>query len=78
MNHIRPIMLIVALMVSSVGAIAQNLHKLPADKSIARGTLKNGTEYFVVANKSVKGMADFALVQRTGKATDPAAEEPKR
>ena len=77
MNHIRPIMLIVALMVSSVGAIAQNLHKLPADKSIARGTLKNGTEYFVVANKSVKGMADFALVQRTGKATDPAAEESK-
>ena len=50
---------------------AQQLHKLPSEKAITRGALKNGTEYFVVTNKSVKGMADFALVQRTGKATDP-------
>ena len=68
-NNIRPIAVVVALLMSAAWISAQNLHKLPSDKSITRGTLKNGTEYFVVHNKSVKGMADFALVQRTGRAT---------
>ena len=75
MNRIRPIVVAVILLISAVGSVAQNLHKLPADKSITRGTLKNGTQYFVVPNKSVKGMADFALVQRTGRNTEPGVSE---
>ena len=75
MNHIRPIAAAVAIMLSAAGIFAQNLHKLPSDKSITRGALKNGTEYFVVPNKSVKGLADFALVQRTGRSTEPGASE---
>lgn len=75
MNHIRPIAVIVAALMSATGILAQNLHKLPSDKSITRGTLKNGTEYFVVPNKSVKGMADFALVQRTGRSTEPGVSD---
>ena len=75
MSRLSPFAVILAIFVSMAGLSAQHLHKLPAEKAITRGTLKNGTEYFVVANKSVKGMADFALVQRTGKSTDPEAEE---
>lgn len=75
MNYIRTSVAVLAAMLSIASLPAQNLHKLPADKAIVRGALKNGTEYFVVPNRSAKGMADFALVQRTGKATVPGVSE---
>lgn len=46
-----------------------NLPKLTDDKAVTRGVMPNGTSYYIVANPSCKGMADFALVQRTGKMT---------
>lgn len=45
---------------------AQDLPVLPSDPAVKHGVLPNGMKYYVVANPSVKGYADFALVQRTG------------
>lgn len=45
---------------------AQNIPVLPSDPAISTGRLSNGTSYYIVENKSVKGLADFALVQNTG------------
>lgn len=45
---------------------AQNIPVLPADPAISTGRLPNGTSYYIVENKTIKGLADFALVQRTG------------
>ena len=45
---------------------AQNLPVLSPDKAIKAGVLPNGTSYYIVANPAVKGVADFALVQKTG------------
>ncbi|MBE6234129.1 MAG: insulinase family protein [Bacteroidales bacterium] len=45
---------------------AQNLHVLPSDPAITKGSLGNGLKYYVVENKSQKGSADFALIQKAG------------
>lgn len=45
---------------------AQELPVLTPDKAISSGTLPNGTNFYIVANPSVKGLVDFALVQKTG------------
>jgi predicted Zn-dependent peptidase len=45
---------------------AQNLPVLSPDKAVKAGVLPNGTSYYIVTNPTVKGVADFALVQRTG------------
>lgn len=50
---------------------AQNLPVLPADAAVKQGSLPNGMKYYLVSNPSVKGCADFALVQRTGTMTVP-------
>lgn len=52
----------------AVMASAQDLPVLKADSSIKTGVLANGTSYYIVSNPSVKGVADFALVQKTGTA----------
>ena len=51
---------------SGVWVTAQNLPKMPGDKAVTSGVLPNGTNYFVVANSDTRGMADFALVQKSG------------
>ena len=40
---------------------------MPSDPSVKSGVLSNGTNYYVMANADTKGMADFALVQKSGK-----------
>ena len=52
-------------------SVAAKLPKLPADPSVTKGVLPNGMSYYIVSNPSSKGMADFALVQRTGRVTSP-------
>ena len=54
---------------------AQTIKVLPADPAVKNGLLPNGIAYYIVTNPSMKGVADFALVQRTGKATVPAADD---
>ena len=48
---------------------AADLPKLPVDPAVTKGVLPNGMSYYLVANPSSKGLADFALVQRTGNRT---------
>ena len=38
----------------------------PRDSSVKNGVLPNGMSYYIVANPTTSGVADFALVQRTG------------
>lgn len=60
------VLLIVVGMLLSIIMPGQNLPVLPADKAVKAGVLPNGTRFYVVANTTRKGIADFALVQRTG------------
>lgn len=50
---------------------AQTLPVLPSDSAIKNGTLPNGTSYYIVSNPTIKGLADFALVQKTGTGNIP-------
>lgn len=50
---------------------AQDLPVLTPDPAVKQGSLPNGMKYYLVSNPSVKGFADFALVQKTGTATVP-------
>lgn len=50
---------------------AQTIQMLPDDPAVKSGVLPNGIAYYVASNPSVKGMADFALVQKTGALTVP-------
>ena len=62
----KSILLPVIMLLSSVMMMAQNLPVLTPDKAVKTGTLPNGTSYYIVSNPTVKGLADFALVQKTG------------
>lgn len=59
-------LLIVAGMFLSTIMPSQNLLVLPPDGAVKAGVLPNGMGYYVVANPTRKGAADFALVQKTG------------
>ncbi len=48
---------------------AQDVPVLAADPAVAGGVLPNGLSYYLVTNPAVKGTADFALVQKTGRLT---------
>lgn len=50
-----------------IATAAQELPKMPEYPGIQTGVLPNGTNYYVVANPDTKGLADFALVQKSGK-----------
>lgn len=62
----KSILLPAMMLLSSVMVMAQNLPVLTPDKAIKTGTLPNGTSYYIVSNPTIKGLADFALVQKTG------------
>lgn len=48
---------------------AQELPLITPDPAVKHGVLPNGMKYYLVSNPSVKGFADFALVQKTGTGT---------
>ncbi len=58
---------------------AQDLPLLPDDPAVVKGVMPNGMSYYLAANPTVKGTADFALVQKTGMLTagDSAGTEVK-
>ena len=64
--------LLLSLLTSSLGA--QSLPSVPAAPGVVTGTLPNGISYYLVSNPSVKGHADFALVQK-GPVREDAARE---
>ena len=59
----------------SISMPAQNLPALQKDASITQGELANGISYYLVANPSLKGVADFALVRKGMCDTLAAREE---
>lgn len=72
MKKIYKIIHIVILSVISAGLLsAQDLPLMPADPAVTGGTLPNGMSYYIVENPTSKGLADFALVQKTGSETVP-------
>ena len=73
----RYIISIVLGLLTALVADAQKLQTLPADPAVKKGVLPNGTNYYIVSNPSAKGMADFALVQKTGANTVPGESEVK-
>ena len=62
----KPALLVVASLLLSMITSAQELPVLAPDKAVKAGVLPNGTCYYIVSNPTVKGLVDFALVQRTG------------
>lgn len=64
-RSIQLVLFVVGLLYSIIMP-AQNLPVMAPDKAVKTGTLPNGTSYYIVSNQAIKGMADFALVQKTG------------
>lgn len=67
----KGILLAITVLLSTGGVLAQDLPLMPADPSVSGGVLPNGMSYYVVENPTSKGLADFALIQRTGIETVP-------
>lgn len=65
----------VATICFAISVPAQDLPKLASDQSVKQGVLPNGMTYYIAADKSQKGTADFALVQKTGLKTDPLSSK---
>ena len=65
-SHSKRLLLFVAGLLSAIIMPAQDLPVLSPDKAVKTGVLPNGTSYYIVSNPTIKGMADFALVQKTG------------
>lgn len=65
-NYRILVFLLISLLFNTL-SFAQQLPELPEDKTIVSGTLPNRTKYYIVANPVSKNMADFALVQKSGK-----------
>ncbi len=70
----RYMKLLILWMFAATVVQAQTIKVLPADPAVKKGTLPNGITYYIATNPSMKGVADFALVRRTGSATVPGAE----
>lgn len=65
-SYNKRMLLLVLWLLSSIMMHAQDLPVLSPDKAVKTGVLPNGTTYYVVSNPTIKGVADFALVQKTG------------
>lgn len=64
----------IVLIFVSLAASAQTVQTLPADPAVKSGILPNGITYYIASNPVMKGVADFALVQKTGALTVPGAD----
>ena len=62
---LRQIIAILPVLLFPIIVTAQDLPKMPADPAIVTGSLPNGLSYYVISNAAEKGMADFALIQKT-------------
>ncbi len=62
----RQIITVLATLCLSIIVPAQDIPVLPDDPAVMKGVMPNGMSYYLVSNSTVKGVADFALVQKTG------------
>ena len=63
---LRQIIALISALFSAIIMPAQELPVMPADPAVTAGVLPDGLSYYIVSNKSEKGLADFALIQKTG------------
>ncbi len=63
----RQIITVLAALLLPIIVPAQDIPVLPEDPAVSKGLMPNGMSYYVVSNPSMKGTADFALVQKTGR-----------
>lgn len=68
---LRHIIALISALLFAVILPAQDLPKMPADPAVMTGVLPNGLAYYIVSNAYGKGLADFALIQKTGTLTVP-------
>ena len=73
-NYMRYIKLLILWMFATTAVHAQAIKTLPADPAVKSGVLPNGITYYVVTNPALKGVADFAMVQKTGSGTVQCGE----
>ena len=64
-------------LLTAVFSAAQDLPLMPPDPAVTTGVLPNGMTYYLVANPSSKGLADFALIQKTGRQTVSSSDASK-
>ena len=67
----KRVLFIVAGLLFAIMMSAQDLPVLSPDKAVKTGILPNGTSYYIVSNPAVKSVADFALIQKTGRDNIP-------
>ncbi|MBR2064923.1 MAG: hypothetical protein IJ971_09545 [Bacteroidales bacterium] len=65
-SGLRKIITVLAVLLFAMTLPAQDIPVLPADPSVMNGVMPNGMAWYIVSNASDKGVADFALVQKTG------------
>lgn len=65
-SYSKRVFFIVAGLLYAIMMPAQDLPVLSPDKAVKTGVLPNGTSYYIVSNPTIKSVADFALVQKTG------------
>ena len=63
---LRQIIAVIPALLLAIVTPAQDLPKMPADQAVTAGVLPNGLSYYIVSNTYEKGLADFALIQKTG------------
>ena len=68
---LRQIIALIPALLFAIIMPAQELPKMPADPAVTAGVLPNGLTYYIVANTYERGLADFALVQKTGTLSVP-------
>lgn len=62
----KSILSLALILIVSGYVSAQSLPLMPADPAVSAGVLPNGMSYYIVENSTSKGLADFALIQKTG------------
>lgn len=67
------ISILLILAFHTLAAFPQMVGVLENDARIVRGTMPNGLSYYLVRNSSVKGYADFALIQQNGVAMEDSS-----
>lgn len=62
----RSLLVLVVLIASGVGAMAQQVPALPIDPAVRIGKLDNGLTYYIRQNKLPEGRAHFYIAQKVG------------
>ncbi len=68
---LRQIIALIPALLFAIIMPAQELPVMPADPAVITGVMPNGLSYYIVSNTSEKGLADFALIQKTGSLNVP-------